>query len=196
MFPRVYLRSDGIEHKLRGDDWGTVGYICKRYPHSPYARVSVSQGSVNWHSPDARLSVSQGSINWHNWCASNWVTIPHDDLWTVCTPDEALLSKVQVHNLDFIGTPFEHRYNEFVFRRKYWSPYRIHGIENISALAKRERETWGRYYETFVPFKKPNPQGYQGVWGNFDILLSSRWYTINVYDTFDLDIHTLQIGHT
>ena len=177
MISKVYLSLDGILHQSRGAGHDIVGYICKREIQSPYARVGILQDSANWG----------------HWCASNWITIPHDELWTLCKPDEALLSKVQVHNLDFRGTPFEHRHNEYVFRLRYWdgSSY-IYDIENMSSLSEQERVTWGRYSGAFVPFKSPNPQGYQGVWGTFDILLSSRWHIMYVHDTFDFDIHALK----
>ena len=94
MTTEVYLRSDGIGYQSRGRYFNTVGYICGRDQHSDSPCINVSQESNSW---------------W-GWCVSSWATIPHDELWT----DETFVAKVKFHNLDFIGTPFEHRYNEYV----------------------------------------------------------------------------------
>ena len=178
MLPEVYLRSDGIEYQPRGDDFDTVGHICKREEQLPYVRIRVLQDSVNWR----------------NRCASNWITIPHDELWTLCRPGEEFLSKVQVRNLDFRGTPFEHRHNEYAFRRQFWILSCMDNSGDVVWLSEQERNIWGAHFETFVPFKRPNPQGYQGVWGDFDCALTDLWSSLYVYDTFDSGIHALKVS--
>ena len=181
MYSKVYLRSDGIHYQPRGGDSDIVGYICGRDPYAIHARIKVVQDSVNW-----RL-----------WCASNWESVPHDNLWMECTRNEWFVSQIKFHNLDFRGTPFEHRHNEYVFRLRYWDGRSyLYDIENMILLSEQERVTWGSRYAAFVPFKSPNPQGYQGVWGDFDKALGYLWHGIRVHDAFDSGIHALKVGRS
>ena len=198
MYRKVYLTSDGVGHQhQRGyEDFDIVGYICEICPLSTRPRVEVME-DIN-----TRCSV--------DWCASIWEIIPTDELWTMCGSDETFASRVQFANLDFIGTPFEHRYNEFVFIRNevFRYEYMAHLIpfENykekslrsryrllMTALAKQERATWGTHVKAFIPFKSSNPQGYQGIWGNFDKPLTHDRKSIYGHDKFDSGIHILKV---
>ena len=180
MHLNVYLRSDGIGYLPREyyADLNSVGYISKDGLHTVYERVEVLQESTSW---------------W-DWCASSWETIPHDELWILCRPGEKFTSQVNICNLDFIGTPFEHRYNEYVLTRKYWARGCAYGTGSVGELAEQEGKTWGIHYEAFIPFKKPNPQGYQGVFGQFQIPLADAQLSMLVHDAFDDGIHALKVG--
>ena len=176
MYVKVYLRSDGIGYQSQGDNFNIVGCVCRRNPQPSDPRLEVL--------------MDLGGNSWLCWCASKFETIPHDELWTVCRWNEWFQSKVQFHNLDFRGTPFEHRHGEYISRRRRWK-FRPVDMGNIVALAEQERNMWGIYFATFIPFKRPNPQGYQGVWGNFDRPLTYRFPSITVRDTVDSGRHIL-----
>ena len=180
MASNVYLRSDGAPYQPQGDDgnFNIVGYIGDRHLREA-PRLGVLMGS--------------GRYPCLYWCMSEWEVVIHDELWEMCGPAEDFVSKVQFRNLDFRGTPFEHRYNEYVFRREHGGGRCIYG-ECITKLAKRERKTWPPWCMTFVPFKKPNPQGYQGVWGRFGDPLGNRWSSLRVVNTYYSGRHVLKIG--
>ena len=204
MSSKVYLGLDGIQSRSRGHNFGTVGYICELGPYSTHNRVEVLQ-DMNGYAVT-------------NWCASNWTTIPHDELWTVCRQNEWFVSQVQYANLDFRGTPFEHRYNNVVIdrqilcfmqsNRSWLTPLEklergLTPLEEyeqmlldcqllLSTLADQERNVWGRRFATFIPFKSPNPQGYQGVWGDFDVPFTSLSCNTYVLHEFDSGRHILK----
>ena len=181
MYSKVYLGLDGIQYQPQGDDGNSYNVVGRIWDIvTGYPRVRVYQ--------------DLGGHDWSTWCASNWETVPHDDLWKMCGPNDRFLSLLQFYNLDFRGTPFEHRYNEYVSRRKYWNSLRINIY--LTKLAEQERNVWGRHCEVFIPFKRPNPQGYQGMWGLFDTPLAHLWDSIHVHDTLESDLHKLKVGRT
>ena len=93
------------------------------------------------------------------WCASYWDYPPK---WGPGY-DADLYTYVDHNNLDFRGTPFELRYNAHFIPRH---------VKNIHRLAILEGEMW-EGCKSFVPFKNPLPDGYQGVWDDLSPWLGS-----------------------
>ena len=86
---------------------------------------------------------------------------------TNCRPGETVLTKVQFHNLDFSGTPFEHRYNENSFKRMC----HIENGENLAELAEQEPAR-----------RSPIPKDIREC----GEILTTRWFAICV--------HILKVG--
>ena len=118
-----------------------------------------------------------------DWCASRWDYPPDDLLWWTRGTKETLFTYVMRENLNFQNTPFEHRYNLRISRPQ----------TDLKILAKLEFDLWGAEYEAFVPFKNPHPQGYQGVWGDFNFWSEMAYRRLDVHDTFEPD-HILKLG--
>lgn len=117
------------------------------------------------------------------WCASSWDEIPSEDLWWARGEKGILFTHVLFTNLDFRNTPFEHRFNLYavdLFQTRHGES----GVHpELRRLAEMEAELW-REHNSFVPFKEPNPQGYQGVYGDFAFLITSTNTIAYVYDEF------------
>ena len=118
------------------------------------------------------------------WCASYWETIPVDELWRWLDQPRSLNTYTSLRKLDFRNTAFEHRSNL----------NDLEGGDALYQLADLERATWGDSHCEFIPFKRPHPQGYQGVWGNFDPLLKNLMADgFPVKDAFESGVHTLKL---
>ena len=122
------------------------------------------------------------------WCVSEWENVP-DGLWRARkTDDDVFHTFVQLHNLDFRNTPFEHRSKLCcVSKREWWKMY-----TDYEALAEMEGLVWGPV-TAFVPFITPNPQGYLGVWGDFGESLKLFPPSLYVYDAFESGTHLLEV---
>ena len=140
-------------------------------------------------------------------CPSEWVKFPPDKLWDEVAPrfaddgrvwNSILLLSVTPENMEWTGTTFEQRYLYFLDGRK---------CPILKKLAEEEALRWGPH-EEFISFKESNPDGYQGVLGDFGFLTepdppSNTIYTdsmidtdgqINVYDAYIDLIHILKVG--
>ena len=94
------------------------------------------------------------------WCASRWDTPPIDRMWNLLSIKELFRTQVNSDNLDFTNTPFEHCRNLYCSRGPQ---------PELEILARIERIVWGGNYVAIVPFKTPNPKGYQGVLMSFNL---------------------------
>lgn len=121
----------------------------------------------------------------YTWCASIWSHPPADELWGALGEDTVLFTGVERVNLNFHNTPLEHRHN--LYAQKCW-----HRSSELVVLAQNEIETWGDG-KAFIPFKTPQPSGYQGVWLFYDTSESEIRETLVVMDRF-LTSHRL-MGH-
>ena len=119
-----------------------------------------------------------------DWCASLWDTIPPDELWRVRGYRETLFVRVTSANLCWRNTPLEHRYNLHLGDGARFSELEI--------LAKKERLMWEGKRKTFIPFKNPHPQGYQGVWMKLEVWPVRIHEVFHVRDRFSPD-HTLEM---
>ena len=119
----------------------------------------------------------------NDWCASKWAKTPTDTLWR--DQRDVLLTHVMHESLNFQNTPFEHRYN-LIASYTYAAEQKL--------LASKEYRTWSRGFEAFIPFKKPHPEGYQGVWGNFDDWIMWDQAEMRVHDKYDSGVHLLKVG--
>lgn len=107
-------------------------------------------------------------------CASQWVRPPPDELWWVPGKKGTLFMQVMPGNLNFSNTPLEHRRN-----------LHIHKCDpGLEILARNERLLWKGGSKTFIPFKLPYPQGYQGVWMNPSLDMEDIGWEIYVNDPF------------
>ena len=145
--------------------------------------VDVLHRHENW---DGTPSVYQVGIeNVGDWCVSEWCTIPSDALWWVPGNKGYLATHVITSNLNFINTPLEHRYNLSV--RTFDS--------KLLTLARNERVLWKGDRKTFIPFKRPHPQGYQGVWMSTDLKVRGFSRSVWVHDEFTSG-HVLEFGYS
>ena len=120
------------------------------------------------------------------WCPSDLETIPVDELWQWMGRPNSFSTRALFKRMDFRNTAFEHRFN---------LNDREGGDDTLYQLADLERATWGDSYCEFIPFKNPNPQGYKGVWGNFDTCLKNlRDHCSPVNDAFESGVHILKLG--
>ena len=147
---------------------------------------SLSGDTRNGYPPriDVQVLLSQFG---GNWCASNWETIPVDELWQWMGRPRSLSTHTFLRRLDFRNTAFELRFN--------LNDRMGGGVTPLYQLADLERATWGDSYCEFIPFKRPHPQGYKGVWGNFDTLLKNLMADcFPVNDVFESGVHILKLG--
>lgn len=126
------------------------------------------------------------------WCVSLWETIP-DTLWWARGLKDIFFMCVHIRVLDFRNTAFEHRYNLFSYQDGEPN-IRRGGV--LETLAEMEKLVWSRGHKEFVPFKRPHPQGYKGVWGDFSDLAELDPYTVTfrAHDKFESGHHTLIKG--
>ena len=109
-------------------------------------------------------------------CASQWDTIPYDTLWRARGSHDIFITYVRKSNLNFRNTPLEHRHNKYLNRTK--------SDHQLNRLASKEYQMWKGMDKAFIPFKTPNPQGYQGVWMSLDSWLISAGACLRVYDKY------------
>ena len=114
---------------------------------------------------------------------------PPDELWWIPGKRGAFMTCVMVDNLNFSNTPLEHRYNLYT-----------HNTDpELKILARNEGLLWEGARKTFVPFKTPYPQGYQGVWmslsltGRGQIPSCRTTGILSAHDEFTLG-HVLELG--
>ena len=164
---RICLRSDGsqFETPLSGEYLNVVGYI-----PSTHRSIKVLR--------DYRYSYS--------WCASSWEVIPQLHNW-----GKMFLTYVDHTNLNFIGTPFEHRYNDHLSRHNSDHVDR----HRLDRRARKELRRWGWGHDAFVPFKNPHPQGYQGVLINLNVMFDYSCRRLEVHDDYASGQHILGLGH-
>ena len=118
-------------------------------------------------------------------CASQWDTIPNGAMWWARGPHDIFITRVKKSNLNFRNTPLEQRCNQSLHRN---TP-----DPQLDLLTHNELLMWKGSDKCFIPFKSPNPQGYQGVW----VHLSGRYLpqmgvTLDVVDRFNSD-HILEL---
>lgn len=167
----------------RGDDrFGPFGDRC---PPNAVEGDRVGQ-LFNDEGEDSQIqSIYQVGASKASWCASLWDTIPPDILWRFDGSKYTLFTVVKKYTLDWRNTPFESRYNLSIHKEE-WS--------DLEMLAKGERKLWGIHCTAFIPFKDPHPQGYKGVWGNFDLWLWSRCPDMKTHDELSSGYHVLMWG--
>ena len=117
------------------------------------------------------------------WCCSNWIRPPPDALWQIREEMWMFMTYVTATNLNFSNTPLEHRYN-----------LHIHNTDpELKILAQNERQLWRGSRETFIPFKRPHPKGYQGLWMSPSLKVRGFCQIMEVRDTFTFG-HALEHG--
>ena len=163
MRPFIYVNR-GLDH------YGPFG----KNPAPPGKRVHI--GYINpsdeeWINP---AWIYQVHTN-RSWSASRWDIIPDDGLWTLFGPNETFYTYVESSDLDFRNTPLEHRY---ILSTLYNYNAEIH------ILAENEKLLWEGEGKTFIPFKRPYPQGYQGVWITVNACPGDMHVIISVNDSF------------
>ena len=163
MKPYLNVRRDSVDYGHFGDSPGegvhtrhSSGYLY-RYPDEWLIAAFVYQVGVEKFE-----------------CASQWDTIPNNALWWAQGRHEWLHTHVLKSNLNFHNTPLEHRYNKSIHRGE--------SDPQLNFLARNEHQMWMGSDKFFIPFKNPNPQGYQGVWASLDNRLISSWICMRVYD--------------
>ena len=151
MDPILYIDQDDISYGPpipSRAELETVGFLDPL--HKPYLpRVNILQKASGVR-----------------WCASLWTQRPHKSLWKVSETHNVLFTFVDHESMEFANSIFEHRYNNFI------QGYRMHRLQSLADI---EAMMWGPDRETFIPFKKRFPQGYQGVWGDFSGWLAGAW---------------------
>ena len=172
---------DKCKHtKFVYDDRTIIGYMKVTYRgEGLFAAPTIYQLGVGEH---------------YRWCASEWSTIPPDPLWRVLGDDGVLVTKVRVFNLNFDNTPFEHQSRQ---NHHQDGPTRCVGSQvppnpALDILARNERHMWQGTGKTFIPFKRPHPKGYQGVWMKPCLDVRKISWDIYVYDDFTSG-HALEV---
>ena len=128
-----------------------------------------------WDVWDIAPNVYQlGIDDWEDWCCSHWARPPPDALWQVRGKEWTLFTRVMDTNLNFINTPLEHRHNLSIRRNDL----------ELKILAENERHLWKGSRNTFIPFKRPHPQGYQGVLMSPSLEVGDMGHSTYVYDDF------------
>ena len=128
----------------------------ERYVSKPGSTAEVYQDII----------VCPMKVKW--FCPSEWNRYPPEHLWHNATPrlkaegeGDVFLTYVTPGNLKFEGTTFQQRY-------RYFCGGNVCPI--LKELAEKEELERGNRKE-FVYFKSPSPDGYQGVYGNFESLI-------------------------
>ena len=178
MEPCLYVESDGVEYGPFGDKPSSE--------HGSYhsEQIGLVDYGIDCYRDPAyvyqTLSVMEYCL------VSQWETIPVDELWWARGQKETFYTFVECGKLNFVNTPFEHN---LTFDRS--------GFGELKVLADRERILWHDDHKTFVPFKDPLPQGYQGVLGTFEWWVRQRCKSVHssiqVHDKFSPN-HLLEGG--
>ena len=181
MQPHVYIEHGTITYGPFGDSQPNnideilrIGYI--------------DECHGDWRTPAIAYQTMTGVGG--KWCPSRWETIPDDALWRARGLVDSFCMYVRVANLDFRNTPLEQMYNLSL------QGMVLNGSERMSeleTLARNERLLWEGVHKTYIPFKKPHPQGYQGIWVNLREWPESICEIIYVHDRFS-PTHLLEIS--
>ena len=169
MIPYIYIMRDE----------GRVG------PFGEGSRPPGWMEPVGWViSHNSQMELYQPMEERSKWCVSVWETIPPDTLWLGgIGVKSSVYTIARFSNLDFRGTPFEHRYLEHTCRYN----------RELAQLALNEYCLWGPTCEAYVPFKNPQPSGYKGVYGNFGVRFTHDKPIVDVYDMFLSGNHVLRV---
>lgn len=166
---------------------GPVGYISNLgigWTRRQLAVYRIAIAPSDWFARDNPRRDYNAVILSSDWCVSRWDSIPPDALWWVRGSKEVFYTYVDLENLNFSNTAFEHRHNLFES-----GDVSQHGI-----LADQEERLWRESCWGFVPFKNPHPRGYQGMWGRFNFRTSRRYReTLRVHDKYSSG-HILEEG--
>lgn len=173
-----------VEHG--NSSWGPFGAP----PLGSDERMHVGYISNDIDYPNSPAHVYQAGMSRY-WCASLWDHPPSRELWQSRSSRERLLTYVLCDNLNFHNTPFEHRFNLF----DSWGDR-----PDLEILAKMEMKLWGWALESFIPFKRPLPGGYKGVWGDFGHWsgemnsVTTNTNALFVNDALEYGRHLLEFG--
>ena len=149
--------------------------------HAGY--VDVYDRGESWLDWPDTPDVYQVGMDPHDeWCCSKWARPPPDALWWVPGEKGILITQVSTANLNFHNTPLELRHT---LSAREDDP-------TLKILAQNERLLWKGVRKTFIPFKRPHPQGYQGVWMCPNLEVGGLGEGIQVHDKFNSD-HVLEI---
>ena len=185
MKPHLYALGDDRHHYGPYTDGSSYEFLPRIDPKIPLGWVGSVTNTMDDGNSEIRFYQFSTS---GDWCASHWDTHPTDALWWIRGHKETFLTHVSHSSLDFRNTIFEHRYNRFRNTHRCWEQRK---------LAALERRKWGTR-NVFIPFKKPLPDGYKGVRGNFD-----RWLRrhrghpktlVRVRDEYSSGEHLLELG--
>ena len=143
-------------------------------PNLYNGNIVILQGEKSWSKVMVNGRPSRPISAWDlcdaqsSWCASNWDALPPDSLrQTPIVGADGLRTNVQLCNLNFDKSGYKNCWDLYA---NYPTPSKappelIEGAASEGSGVK------------FVPFKSPNPDGYQGVWGCFSNLsqLELQW---------------------
>ena len=186
MEPNICISHDGGHIYI--DDDSTTLAKCKRVGvlHDAFdyiGSVETSPRDVDSYNPPSLYQ--WGARDGGHWCVSRWSSIPPDPLWLIPGDEGVMITQLINGSLNFINTPLEHRHN-----------LSIHEDDpELKILAENELLLWKGSRNTFIPFKRIHPQGYQGVWMSPNMDVGDMGWATNVYDKFTSGHVLVVCGH-